>query len=379
MKNIDKYRGCLIGGAAGDALGYAVEFMDLASIKRKYGQSGITAFELHNGLALISDDTQMTLFTANGLLLGITRGMTRGIMGTLPSYIRFCYKDWYKTQTKQYPLHEDCIYAWLSNVPEIFARRAPGNTCLSAIESGCNGTLEKPVNGSKGCGGVMRVAPIGLYLPDNENMRMPQDEIDMIGAEAAALTHGHPLGYIPAAALVHIVSLASHWDGLSLTEVVDDMKNAISEQFADSKYLNPFTELVDKAVALAKSNMSDEDAIRQLGEGWVAEETLAIAIYCAVKYEDDFEKALIASVNHDGDSDSTGAVTGNILGAYLGLSKIPSKFIDNLELKEIILDMADDLYNDCQMTEYGSYFDPIWEQKYIAMNYAPKKGAEHIE
>lgn len=163
MKNIDKYRGCLIGGAAGDALGYAVEFMDLDSIKHKYGQSGITAFELQNGVALISDDTQMTLFTANGLLLGITRGMTRGIMGTLPSYIRFCYEDWYKTQTKQYPLHEDCVYAWLSNVPEMFARRAPGNTCLSAIASGCNGTLEKPINGSKGCGGVMRVAPIGLY------------------------------------------------------------------------------------------------------------------------------------------------------------------------------------------------------------------------
>lgn len=379
MKNIDKYRGCLIGGAAGDALGYVVEFIDLDSIKRKYGQSGITAFELHNDLALISDDTQMTLFTANGLLLGITRGMTRGIMGSLPSYIRFCYKDWYKTQTKQYSLHEDCVYAWLSNVPEMFARRAPGNTCFSAIASGCNGTLEEPVNGSKGCGGVMRVAPIGLYLPGNENMRMPQDEIDMIGAEAAALTHGHPLGYIPAAALVHIVSLASHWDGLSLTEIVDDMKIAISEQFADSKYLSPFIELVDKAITLAKSDMSDEDAIRQLGEGWVAEETLAIAIYCAVKYEDDFEKALIASVNHDGDSDSTGAVTGNILGAYLGLSKIPSKFIDNLELKEIILDMADDLYNDCQMTEYGSYFDPIWEHKYIERDYAPKKGAEHIE
>ena len=296
MKDINQYQGCLIGGASGDALGYAVEFMDLDSIKRKYGQSGITAFELQNGLALISDDTQMTLFTANGLLLGITRGMTRGIMGTLPSYIRFCYKDWYKTQTKQYSPHEDCIYAWLSNVPELFARRAPGNTCLSAIASGCNGTLEEPVNGSKGCGGVMRVAPIGLYLPDNENMRIPQDEIDMMGAEAAALTHGHPLGYIPAAALVHIVSLASHWDGLSLTEIVDDMKMAISEQFADSKYLSPFIELVDKAVTLAKSKVSDEDAIRQLGEGWVAEETLAIAIYCAVKYEDDFEKALIASV-----------------------------------------------------------------------------------
>ena len=81
MKNIDKYRGCLIGGAAGDALGYAVEFLDDAAIFSKYGENGITEYSLVNGVAEISDDTQMTLFTANALLLGTTRGMTRGIMG----------------------------------------------------------------------------------------------------------------------------------------------------------------------------------------------------------------------------------------------------------------------------------------------------------
>lgn len=74
MKNIDKYRGCLIGGAAGDALGYAVEFLDDAAIFSKYGENGITEYSLVNGVAEISDDTQMTLFTANALLLGTTRG-----------------------------------------------------------------------------------------------------------------------------------------------------------------------------------------------------------------------------------------------------------------------------------------------------------------
>ena len=93
MKDIDKYRGCLIGGAAGDALGYAVEFLDEATILKRYGEKGITEYDLVNGVAEISDDTQMTLFTANGLLLGTTRGMTRGIMGSYPSYIAFCYND----------------------------------------------------------------------------------------------------------------------------------------------------------------------------------------------------------------------------------------------------------------------------------------------
>ena len=99
MKSLDKYRGCLIGGAAGDALGYAVEFLQDEDNFKKYGENGITEYDLVNGVAQISDDTQMTLFTANGLLLGTTRGMTRGIMGSYPSYIALCYKDWLRTQT----------------------------------------------------------------------------------------------------------------------------------------------------------------------------------------------------------------------------------------------------------------------------------------
>ena len=82
MKSLDKYRGCLIGGAAGDALGYAVEFLSGEQVFKKYGEKGITEYSLIDGVAQISDDTQMTLFTANGLLLGTTRGMTLG-RGTL--------------------------------------------------------------------------------------------------------------------------------------------------------------------------------------------------------------------------------------------------------------------------------------------------------
>ena len=348
MKDIDKFRGCLIGGAAGDALGYVVEFLDEETIFSRYGENGITGYDLVNGVAEISDDTQMTLFTANGLLLGTTRGMTRGIMGSYPSYIAFCYKDWLRTQCEKYPLNEEYPYSWLINIPELYNRRAPGNTCLTAIENGANGTIDEPINRSKGCGGVMRVAPIGLYF---ETKRRTIDEIDMIGAETAAITHGHELGYIPAAGLVHIVQSLSHNEDISLLDAVLDMK----------------------AIALSKENIDDLEAIRELGQGWVAEETLAIAIYCSLKYSDDFDKAIIASVNHSGDSDSTGAVTGNILGAYLGLKSIPKKYLDNLELKDVILEIADDLYNDCKISEYGSYHDEIWEQKYIYKTYKQTK------
>lgn len=371
MKDIDKYRGCLIGGAAGDALGYEVEFLDDADIFSRFGEKGITEYALKNGVAEISDDTQMTLFTATGLLIGTTRGMTRGLMGTYPSYINFSYKDWYRTQMERYPLAEGCHYSWLVNVPEMFSRRAPGNTCLSAIKSQAYGTIEEPINHSKGCGGIMRVAPLGLYF---EGKGFSSDGIDMIGAETAALTHGHSLGYIPAAGLVHIIHLIAHNEDMTILEAVEDMEQAVSRLFSNDKHLQEFLNLVDNAIELSKNeDICDKDAIRKLGLGWVAEETLAIAIYCSLKYSDDFDKAIIASVNHSGDSDSTGAVTGNIVGAYLGLKGIPQKYLNNLELKEVICEVADDLYNDCKITEYGSYQDEIWEQKYIYNTYSPKK------
>ena len=314
----------------------------------------------------------MTLFTANGLLLGTTRGMLRGIMGKFPSYIYSCYKDWYLTQTEEYPLRKSSFhYTWLVNVPKLFFRRAPGCTCLSAIGSGKEGSMDRPLNDSKGCGGVMRVAPIGLYLPENEHIHTTQEDRDLIGAQTAALTHGHSLGYIPAAALVHIVSLASHNEKLSLLEIIEDMQKTMEKLFGENPYLPEFQAIIDKAVTLSKQDLQDTLAIREIGEGWVAEETLAIAIYCALKYSHDFDKALIASVNHDGDSDSTGAVTGNILGAYLGLQGIPKKYIDKLELKDLILEMADDLFNDCKMSEFKSYHDEIWMHKYVDAIYQP--------
>ena len=135
------------------------------------------------------------------------------------------------------------------------------------------------------------------------------------------------------------------------------------------KYFIEFLDIMEKAIKLSREDLDDLDAIREIGQGWVAEETLAIAVYCALKYSDDFEKAIIASVNHSGDSDSTGSVTGNILGAYLGMSAIPQKYLDKLELKDVITEIADDLYNDCQMSEYGSYHDEKWIKKYMDFSY----------
>ena len=366
MRKIDRFRGCLIGGAAGDALGYAVEFMTENSITSKYGVDGISEYELVNGKALISDDTQMTLFTANGLLYGTTRGKMRGIMGPYPGYIEIMYQCWYRTQTEKYPVEDRHKYSWLLNVPELFNLRAPGNTCLSAIESINENKVARPVNDSKGCGGVMRVAPIGLYFA-YKNISF--EESDTIGAQAASITHGHELGYIPAATLVHVIRRITEDQNCSLKDAVKEAIEITVKLFPKAKSIGYYTELMNKAIELAYSDTRDIEAIHQLGEGWVAEETLAIAVFCSLRYEKDFDKAIRCAVNHNGDSDSTGAVTGNILGTYIGYEAIPQKYKDNLELLDVILSIADDLCNDCQMSEYGSYHDEIWVQKYIKAAY----------
>lgn len=253
--------------------------------------------------------------------------------------ISLCYRDWLLTQFGQFPLKNDKPVSPLMDIKELYSDRAPGGTCIYAIREGASGTIENPINDSKGCGGIMRVAPVGLFF-DSQKMNIQQ--IDKLGADVSALTHGHPLGWLPDAAFVHIIAKIVHED-FSVADAVADMQLSIKEQFGHFDDTTYMMELVDRAVELAGKAENNKAAIIKLGEGWVAEETLAIAIYCALKYHDDFEQAMIAAVNHDGDSDSTGAVAGNILGASLGIAGIPDKFIKNLELKDVIIKMAEDL------------------------------------
>lgn len=374
QRNLDKFRGCLIGGAAGDALGYAVEFYSENKIFHTFGPEGITQYRLDNGRARFSDDTQMTLFTANGLLFADTRLSQRGIKGSYPSYISGFYREWLRTQ--QYSFSRGggrSNLSWLMNVPELFVPRAPGNTCLSAIEQGCRGTVEDPINDSKGCGGVMRVAPVGLYL--GQFLTNPL-AIDLMGADVAALTHGHEMGYIPAALLVHIVRLVSHCEDVTLEEAVLDGMKALELIFPEAKHLPEFLKLIQKAVDMAKAGTDDLTAIHALGPGWVGDEALAVAVFCALKYSHDFDRALIAAVNHGGDSDSTGAITGNILGAYLGLAGIPRKYTEDLECLDVLTEIADDLYYGCQLNEYTNASTPrdiAWESKYVRIDYRPSR------
>lgn len=355
MRSRDRFRGCLLAGAAGDALGYAVEFLTEQEIRKTYGERGITAYALKNGQALISDDTQMTLYTANGLLLGSPRGTLEDVAA--------CYRDWVRTQGYTLGGTREPQAAWLNHIPALHHARAPGNTCLGSLLRETLGSLRRPLNSSKGCGGVMRVAPVGLYYLETDT---PVEASDRLAAEAAALTHGHEMGYIPAAMLAHIVRLLAGSEGMSVAEATRDAQRAMQRLFADAASLPALQTLCDLALSLADDDtIPAQEAIHRLGEGWVGDEALAIAIFCAARHENDLEQALIAAVNHRGDSDSTGAVTGNILGARLGMAGIPETLLTHLELKETILTIADDLFDGCPRDPSGAITDPVWVAKYI--------------
>ncbi len=374
--HLDAIRGCIFGGAVGDALGYPVEFLREEDIFKKYGPAGITAYEKDpvKRKALISDDTQMSLFTANGLLVGDTRGAMRGIRGWPRVYVVKAYKDWLKTQEssmQEVNRHERNTdqggYSWLLDVPELYSRRAPGNTCLSALMEGTEyeDYVKAKRNNSKGCGGIMRIAPLAVNyeLKDIE-------KLDMEAAQISAITHGHPLGYMPSALLAQVLNHYVFWrhSKASLKEVVLESLDTVQKLFRDEKYLTDLTNIVLQAVKVSENNEPDLENIHQLGEGWVAEETLGISLYCALRYQNDFSGGIIAAVNHNGDSDSTGAVTGNILGAMLGYDAIAAQWKKDLELSDVILEIADDLCHGCQMSEYSHYDDPEWASKYMYMH-----------
>ena len=198
----DRIRGSLIGGAIGDALGYPVEFIySFEEIQKRYGENGITRLDTaqwwtdtNMGKAVISDDTQMTLFTALGILNAKEKGMAP-VPAICNAYIEWLYTQ-KSMRSKRY---NDC---WIGDLPELNVRRAPGHTCVSALESIIKN--REPMNDSKGCGGIMRIAPIPLY-GISKNRIKDIAALDQLAADVAEITHKHVLGYIPAYVMSHII------------------------------------------------------------------------------------------------------------------------------------------------------------------------------
>ena len=337
MDTFDRFLGCMLGGAAGDALGYIIEFDDWYTIRKKFGPYGLRTvlrLESNGRKGLISDDTQMSLFTADGLLwaehdqLPPREGMYR-------SYMR-----WYYTQTKKVVQSEQADWmkrqaheeAWdydIMGEEDLYARRAPGNTCLTALANSSGAALAD--NDSKGCGSIMRAAPVGLFYSGD-----PEKAFD-VGCQSGGLTHGNPTGYLAAGMLSAAVAMLS--SGKDLTETLPTVMRILQKHphFKDMK------QAVMRAIDEAVTDREPLRAMKQIGKGWVAEETFAIAIYCLLK-TGSLKDAVIMACNQDGDSDSCGAVCGNMAGAMYGSEAVPRSWSMKLECGDLLTKMSNSLY-----------------------------------
>jgi ADP-ribosyl-[dinitrogen reductase] hydrolase len=334
-----RFTGCLLGGALGDALGYPVEFeRSWRIIIEKYRASRpISLAYAHAAPALISDDTQMTLFTAEGLVRTMQRFRDRGVANTAGMILHALVR-WYVTQTGDEDTNVS-LSGWLFGEQRLHATRAPGNTNLSALRAYAHGselpTLEMPPNDSKGCGAIMRSAPIGLAAGSRETAFE-------VARDAAVVTHGHSSGYLSAAYFAALI-----YDVARDTSLAEAMTNA-DALLAEHPGASETIRAIAGARAIAARGIPDPEALESLGGGWVAEEALAIALACALTADASsprgFADALWRSVVHGGDSDSTGSLVGNLLGAMHGESVLPVAWLADLELRDVIERIAVDLH-----------------------------------
>ena len=322
------FRGCLVGGAVGDALGAAIEFKSHAEIKEEFGPAGLRDYAMaYRRLGAITDDTQMTLFTAEALLRA-EHLRQRNPGARVAEVAWYAYLRWLETQgdvvqRRGLPDEE----GWLSRLRGLHAVRGPGETCLSSLRKGRMGTPEEPINESKGCGGVMRIAPAGF--PPGQPFRT--------GCELAAITHGHPTGWLSAGYLAQLVHEVA--EGASLDEGAVRALEVLRRQPRHEETAGA----VEKALWLSRAPRGSAAEVESLGEGWVAEEAVAIGLYAALVAEN-FEHGVLLAVNHSGDSDSTGSVAGSLLGLVLGEQAIPRRWVERLELHDVIEQVADDLH-----------------------------------
>ncbi|MEZ2389225.1 ADP-ribosylglycohydrolase family protein [bacterium RCC_150] len=335
--------GCLLGGALGDSLGYAVEFDDADTIRSRFGPAGLTSFDQLDRDIHFSDDTQMTLYTVDGLVEAL-EWANDGVAADETACLWLAYLRWLATQGVAVPASAPVPQPrWIDGHDVLRQSRHPGKACLSGLASGDMGTVARPVNPeSKGCGTVIRSAPFGL-IP-----HISEAAVYKLSADAACLTHGHPSARQSAGAfsvLVHGIVAGS--DIRSAAEHSRDVVAALPDVAPE------LPERLNRALDLSSSEaeLSPEELTAELGEGWVAEEALAVGLYAVLSTaksaeagpESHFHHAIAVALNHSGDSDSTASIAGNILGAFYGEAALPAEWLQALEAPDVIRGMAERL------------------------------------
>ena len=358
---ISLYRGCLLGLAVGDAMGYTVDSRTMDEIREDYGPNGLLGYDLVNGYAEITSYTQLAAFACNGILIGLTRGQLQGKMAPFVRYIALASREWAAGQRPWG--RPERIHCWLMHSKELCRRHCMDTRMLDTLSRSQLGTPEEPMNTFTHAGGLTAAVGVGLFPHHDE---LTEEEIDRLGAETVALTHGNPLAFLSGCVVANLVSRTMRDRDLSLEELVEQALSAMEEQFGrEYSQAAEISELVRHSIAMAKDEaLSSVDAMQNL-RCEQAHQVLAGAVYALVSSGEDFDAAMIAAVNHSGRSAAVGALTGAVLGARLGDTALPEFYLECLECADILQELAYDLYQGAPLVVGGRIFDGDWDRKYL--------------
>lgn len=348
------YRGCLLGMAVGDAMGYPVDKKSWDEICEDYGPNGLLGYDLVNGSADITSYTQMAAFVCNGLLLGAIRGATE----KYPRYMAMSLREWVKSQ--QFRGASEKTFCWLAQVPQMRRRYCMDTRMLDALCREVLGTPEAPVFQSAFPGAVTAAAGVGLCA---EVAKLQPAQIGRLGAEAVAYTHGDPEAFLSGAFLAYSIAGILQDPQTPVANLFLSAADAVCAQFSETySQADMLKEKVQKAIALTKDPELTPLAAMTLLGCRTAAECIAGAVYACMIHMANFDEAMIVAVNHSGRSSAVGAITGALLGARLGVDALPEFYLESLEAADVLSELAEDLVQSRPATRI---FDDSWDQKYV--------------
>ncbi|MFE3319835.1 ADP-ribosylglycohydrolase family protein [Nocardia sp. NPDC059195] len=354
---LNAVHGCLLGGGIGDALGAPVETRSLPQIRAEFGPLGVTDIDPLR----ISEETQLTAFTVEALIRGSVRARAKGIGGATMGLLQQGLLVWLRGQVTEMPDQPFALYSSLSDYPELTEQRGVANSVYTALRHAAErraptnplGTRAQPINHSKGSGAVMRAAPCGFgYAADRSGAAT--DAVFELGCDAAALTHGHPSGWLPAGTLSALIYQLAR--GADLATALSRARVELAkypEHEETSAALNAAHRLAAR-IERERRYPTPED-VETLGQGWIGPEALSIAVFATLAAEglggaphDIVRTGLLLSINHSGDSDATGSIAGSLLGGRYGHSALPRRWANAVDARRVLEFLATDY-----CTEFG--------------------------
>lgn len=347
--------GCLLGMAAGDAMGNTVDSLSWDEICENYGPNGLLGYDLSNDDAQITSHTQLAAFVSNSLLLGAIRGKPE----LYPKYVALGFREWCKSQRFN-SLTRERTHCWLAQVPQMRRRNCKDNRMLDALQRDMLGAPEKPIYRSDAPGSLTAAVAVGLC---REATRLDISQVAQLGAEAVALTHGDPTAFLSGAFLAAAVACLMEDPNQNLVKLYTSLCDRLEVQFGNRwQATKTVTDKIRYAMDLSRDGELTPLAVMTMLGCNTAHECLAGAVYATVIHVGNFDEAMIAAVNHSGRSAAVAAITGALLGARLGVEALPEFYMESLEPTAILQELAVDLFTARQVT---NIFDDSWDQKYV--------------